>query len=143
MVIAIYNRNGFMANILLVDDDAVLLKLYSTRLAADGHKVVTASDGEQALQTMVSSTPDVIVLDLLMPKLNGFDFIAQLNQKPQTQAIPKIVFSSVSKQEQVERLQTLGIKHTLNKTDVSPTQLVEIINQEIAKKVEVPVPTTV
>jgi CheY-like chemotaxis protein len=121
-----------MANILLVDDDSVLLKLYSTRLEADGHKVVTATNGEIALQQLTTYKPDVIVLDLLMPKMNGFEFLEQLSVDPVMKAIPKIVFSSVSKAEQVARLENLGITHALNKIDVTPTQLVATIQSLIA-----------
>ncbi len=119
--------NYAMANILLIDDDSVLLKLYSTRLEADNHRVVTATNGEIALQHLTTYKPDVIVLDLLMPKMNGFEFLEKLSLDPVTKAIPKIVFSSVSKAEQVARLENLGITHALNKIDVTPTQLVATI----------------
>ncbi len=121
-----------MANILLIDDDSVLLKLYSTRLEADGHRVVTATNGEIALQHLVTYKPDVIVLDLLMPKMNGFEFLERLSVDPVAKAIPKIVFSSVSKAEQVARLENLGITHALNKIDVTPTQLVATIQSLLA-----------
>lgn len=112
---------------MLIDDDSVLLKLYSTRLEASGHKVVTATNGEIAFQQLTTYTPDLIVLDLLMPKMNGFEFLERLNLSPATKAIPKIVFSSVSRAEQVARLENLGITHALNKIDVTPTQLVATI----------------
>lgn len=121
-----------MANILLIDDDSVLLKLYSTRLEADGHRVVTATNGEIALQHLATYKPDVIVLDLLMPKMNGFEFLERLSVDPVAKAIPKIVFSSVSKAEQVARLENLGITHALNKIDVTPTQLVATIQSLLA-----------
>jgi CheY-like chemotaxis protein len=121
-----------MANILLIDDDSVLLKLYSTRLEADGHRVVTATNGEIALQQLITYKPDVIVLDLLMPKMNGFEFLEEMSKDPVMKAIPKIVFSSVSKAEQVARLENLGITHALNKIDVTPTQLVATIQSLIA-----------
>ncbi len=116
-----------MAKILLVDDDLVLLKLYSTKLLADGHAVETASDGTLGLGTITQFKPDVIVLDLLMPKLNGFSFIEQLKSKPETQNIPVIVFSSVASQEQIDRLKTLGVTTYLNKVETTPTQLVMAI----------------
>jgi CheY-like chemotaxis protein len=118
-----------MAKILLIDDDTVLLKLYSTRLVADHHQVDTATNGEEGLQKLRQSLPDILVLDLLMPKINGFVFLATVNQDPRLIQIPKIVFSSVANQEQINRLQTLGVKHYLNKTDTTPTQLVKVINE--------------
>ena len=78
---------------------------------------------------MKNFQPDVIVLDLLMPKINGFSFIESIRQNPKNLQIPIIVFSSVASQDQLNRLKELGIKTTLNKIDTTPTQLVSIINQ--------------
>jgi CheY-like chemotaxis protein len=116
-----------MANILLIDDDPVLLKLYSTRLSADSHQVLTASNGETAIELLSTFKPDLIVVDLLMPKLNGFSFLEYLNTQPQFTGIARIVFSSVVNEEQISRLKTLGVSKYLNKTDTTPTQLVEVI----------------
>lgn len=117
-----------MAKILLIDDDPVLLKLYSTRLLADQHEVQTAINGEVAIESLQRFQPDLIVLDLLMPKLNGFSFLEYLNSKPEYSSITKIVFSSVVNDEQISRLQSLGVSKYLNKTDTTPTQLVTVIN---------------
>jgi twitching motility two-component system response regulator PilH len=122
-----------MATILLIDDDQVLLKLYSTRLAADHHKVLTASNGQEGLDIVSKQIPDIVLLDLLMPKLNGFKFIETLNKYPQTKDIPIIVFSSVANQEQFQLLNQLGIKTFLNKIDITPTQLVNVINQQLSQ----------
>jgi len=122
-----------MARILLIDDDTVLLKLYSTKLTADQHQVATATNGEEGLTQVSQFKPQVIILDLLMPKLNGFAFLEQLNQKPDTKAIPKIIFSSVANQEQINRLHQLGVDTYLNKTDTTPTGLVQVINQKLSK----------
>jgi len=120
-----------MATILLIDDDQVLLKLYSTRLAADHHQVLTAANGQDGLDIVSKKLPDVIVLDLLMPKLNGFKFIETLKKYPQTQHIPIIVFSSVANQEQYQLLTKLGVTTFLNKIDITPTQLVAVINKQL------------
>lgn len=122
-----------MAKILLVDDDAVLLKLYSTRLINDGHQVIISQNGQEGMQLAVSEKPDLILLDLLMPKVNGFTFLETINQYPELKAIPKIIFSSVANPDQIERLKQLGITQYLNKTDATPTQLVALINQLVGK----------
>lgn len=122
-----------MAKILLIDDDTVLLRLYSTRLQADGNVVETAMNGEEGIQKMVTFKPDIVVLDLLMPKINGFKFLEGVKQQPVLQNIPVVVFSSVANQEQIQRLQQLGVTSFLNKTDTTPTQLVEVINQLLTR----------
>jgi CheY-like chemotaxis protein len=118
-----------MAKIMIIDDDQVLLKLYSTKLIADKHIVETATNGEEGLQKLAAFKPDVIVLDLLMPKLNGFAFIEEVKKYPASAKIPIIIFSSVANQEQLTRLEKMGITTYLNKIDTSPTQLVSSINQ--------------
>lgn len=118
-----------MARVLLIDDDSVLLTLYGTKLTADGYTVDTANNGEEGWQKISLNLPDVIVLDLLMPKVNGFTFLEKLQQTPNTQTVPKVVFSSVANQEQLNRLNQLGVKFYLNKIETTPTQLVSVINQ--------------
>lgn len=120
-----------MATIMLIDDDVVLLKLYSTRFTADGHQVITALNGEDAISKIKMALPNLIVLDLLMPKMNGFSFLEKLATIPGTAAIPKIVFSSVANSEQIDRLKKMGISDYVNKTDITPTQLVTLINQRL------------
>lgn len=123
-----------MGKILIIDDDLVLLKLYSTRLAADNHEVKTATNGEEGLEVINSFLPDLVIIDLLMPKMNGFELIKAINQKPQLKNIPKIVFSSVASSEQIERLKEMGVTDYLNKIDTTPTQLVELINNRLSAK---------
>ncbi len=118
-----------MPRVLLIDDDSVLLTLYGTKLTADGYTVDTANNGEEGWQKISLNLPNVIVLDLLMPKVNGFTFLEKLQQNESTQAIPKVVFSSVANQEQLSRLNQLGVKFYLNKIETTPTQLVSVINQ--------------
>jgi CheY-like chemotaxis protein len=117
-----------MANIMLIDDDPVLLKLYSTRLSSDGHQVTVAGNGEVAIDLLKTDIPDIIVVDLLMPKLNGFSFLEYLNSHPQYDKTIRMVFSSVVNQEQIARLTDLRVAKYLNKIDTTPTQLVEAIN---------------
>lgn len=120
-----------MAKILLVDDDSVLLRLYSTKFVNEGHEVKTALNGQEALDIVKTYIPDVMVLDLLMPKLNGFTFIEMVRTDARLRQVPIIVFSSVVNDEQIARLKTMGISDYLNKTDTTPTQLVQLINQKL------------
>ena len=120
-----------MAKILLIDDDAVLLKLYSTRLANDNHEISTASNGEEGLRLIQDNKPDVIILDLLMPKMNGFKFLETIKKNEISAQIPIIVFSSVANNEQIQRLNQLGVTIYLNKIDTTPTQLVSVIESQL------------
>ena len=80
--------------ILLVDDDASIQKVYSKRLEVAGYEVVQAMDGEEALAKARQGKLDLIILDIMMPKLNGYEVCAQLKQDPATKAIPIIMFTA-------------------------------------------------
>lgn len=120
-----------MANILLVDDDPVLLKLYKTRLERDKHVVEICGDGEAALTLLDTFKADIIILDLMMPKVNGFKFLEHFKSNEKIKSIPIVVFSSLIRPEQADFLKKQGVKETINKIDVTPTQLVETINRII------------
>ena len=120
-----------MGNVLLVDDDPVLCKLYKTRLEKDAHAVQICADGQEALDALKTFKADVVILDLMMPKVNGFKFLEAFNQDKTVNKIPVIVFSSLIRPEQAEYLQKLGVTTTINKIDVTPTQLVETMNKAI------------
>ena len=123
-----------MAKILFIDDDPVLQKLYETRLEKDGHEVISSSNGEEALKTLQTFKANLIILDLMMPKVNGFKFLEKTRADKNTKNIPVVVFSSLIRPEQVEYLKKFGVVNTINKIDVTPTQLVEVINNLTKKK---------
>ena len=122
-----------MARILLVDDDSVLLKLYSTRLLKENHQIETANDGQDALKKVQAFKPELIVLDLLMPNMNGFTMLETLRKSPAFANTPVIIFSSIIKPEHVQRLQQLGITDVVDKISASPNQLVELIKSKLPK----------
>ncbi|MFC1653537.1 response regulator [Patescibacteria group bacterium] len=117
-----------MANIIIVDDDPVLLKLYKTRLEKDQHVVQISANGEEAEKDLQKFPANLIVLDLMMPKVNGFKFLENIKKDEKLKSIPVIVFSSLIRPEQEEYLKSQGVRQTINKIDVTPTQLVETIN---------------
>jgi CheY-like chemotaxis protein len=106
-----------MANILLVDDDDQFRMMLQQMLTMDSHKVTIATDGEMALQLLERQKPDLIITDILMPKLDGIDFILELNRKGS--AIPIIAISggrrSISSEFNLESAALLGVKATLSK----------------------------
>src|SRR6266481_4740815 len=85
-----------MAKILLVEDDVNLREIYSARFAAESYEVITASDGEEALATAVREKPDLIVLDVMMPKISGFDVLDILRSTPETKATKIVLMTARS-----------------------------------------------
>ncbi len=85
--------------VLLVDDDADMRKVFSKRLELAGYEVVRAGDGEEALTEVTSQAPDLIILDVMLPKMNGFEVCAKLKQDPATSKIPIVMFTAKGQPE--------------------------------------------
>lgn len=113
-----------MAKVLIVDDEEILRRIYSDRLTFEGYTVETAADGEEALQKMGANTPNLILLDILMPKLNGLQVLEQMNANPTLKAIPVIVLSNVANDENIKKALALGARDYLLKTNFSPNEII-------------------
>ena len=108
-------------------------KVAETTLRRQGYDVATASDGEEALQLIRSERPDMIVLDLIMPKLQGFDVLTLLKQDTLTSAIPVIVLSSLTQEQDKQEALDLGAVAYFNKTTFSMSELVKQVESTLAK----------
>ena len=122
-----------MTRIVVADDDRMLRKVAETTLRRQRYDVATASDGEEALQLIRSERPDMIVLDLIMPKLQGFDVLQTLKQDPLTSAIPVIVSSSLTQEQDKQEALDLGAVAYFNKTTFSMSELVKQVESTLAK----------
>ncbi len=116
-----------MAKILIVDDEEILRKIYSDRLTFEGFTIETAADGEEALAKIKAAAPNLILLDILMPKLNGLQVLEQLNTDATLKAIPVIVLSNVANDENIKKALALGAKDYLLKTNFSPNEIISKI----------------
>ena len=115
--------------ILFVDDDALVSRIYRDKLAEDGFEVATAEDGLVAMRRLVEVRPDVVVLDLLMPKMNGADVLKFIRQHPDLKHTRVIVFSNSFLANLVESVGTGGVEETLPKSTATPVRLIELIRK--------------
>lgn len=118
-----------MSKVLLVEDDVNLREVYATRLMAEGYDVVTASDGEEALAAAVKQKPDLIVLDVMMPKISGFDVLDILRSTPETKDAKIIMMTALSQQSDRERGERLGANKYLVKSQVTLEDVVNTIKE--------------
>jgi DNA-binding response OmpR family regulator len=125
-----------MKKILIVDDEEILRKIYSDRLTFEGFTVETASDGEEALAKIRTSAPNLVLLDILMPKLNGLQVLEQINTDATLKAIPVIVLSNVANDDNIKKALSLGAKDYLLKTNFSPNEIINKIKALIDSNVE-------
>ena len=117
-----------MANqkkILLVEDDVFMLQLLSDKLRKSGFDVSVAGDGEECLKTLQSIKPDLVLLDIVMPKLDGLDVLRRMKSSPDLSSIPVIVLSNLGQKEEVERARDLGAKDYIIKANFTTREIVE------------------
>ncbi len=120
-----------MSQILIIEDNETLNEAYKLILERDGHKVETAFNGEEGLSKVGKKTPDLILLDMLMPKMDGLEFLRRF--KPES--YPKttiIILSNLNEDEQVEEARKLGAHRYILKANTSPKELAARVNH-IAK----------
>lgn len=119
--------------ILLVDDDKVFSEMYKLRLEASGYQVVLVEDGEKALVLAMSEKPNLILLDVMMPKINGLDTLDILKSTPETKNIPVIILTALLKDVNEVRGLMSGAAGYLVKSEVTPAQVVEKIEEILQK----------
>jgi len=116
-------------SILLVDDDLTLREMYNERLKAEGFVVETAKDGEEALSKAQDIKPNIILLDIMMPKINGLDVLKKLKQGAETKDIPVIVLTAlIQDREKMESI-TRGADEYIVKSEMMPGDVIEKIKK--------------
>lgn len=117
-----------MAKILLVEDDKSLREIYGVRLQAEGYTIVSAGDGEEALAIAIKERPDLIVSDVMMPKISGFDMLDILRSTSETKNVKVIMMTALSSDDQRARGESLGADRYLVKSQVGIEDVVRTVH---------------
>jgi len=123
---------GSQRKILLVDDNKQIRSINATRLIAGGYQVREAGDGIEALKQLKEELPDLIILDLMMPVMDGYKVLQVVKTNSQTRDIPVIVLSGKGQPEEIEKALKLGANDFLNKMRTNPNVLLEKVKQSLA-----------
>lgn len=118
-----------MIKIMLVEDDKSLREIYGVRLLAEGYDIVSAGDGEEALAMAIKERPSLIVSDVMMPKISGFDMLDILRSTTETKNIKVIMMTALSSEEQRQRGETLGADRYLVKSQVGIEDVVRVVHE--------------
>lgn len=121
--------------ILVVEDDKFLIKAYNIKFTRAGFEVITATDGAEGLEMAKKELPKLILLDLMLPKIDGFEFLKRMAADESLKNIPVIVLSNLGQQTDKERALALGAKEYLIKADYSLDEIIEKSNKYIVKAV--------
>ncbi len=122
--------------ILFVDDDNFLRKVYEAELKEKNFDVVLAQDGEEGLEKAQLEDPDLIILDMIMPKKSGFEVLTELQRNPKTRNIPVIILSNLGQEDDKKKGVDLGAVDYLIKDNITLGILVEKINQYLNSKTQ-------
>jgi CheY-like chemotaxis protein len=115
--------------ILFVDDTEMFQNIYKSKLSSEGYVVKTASNGVEALKCLAEEKPDLILLDLVMPVMDGFKVLSALKEKPEFASIPVIVFSSRGQPDEISKAVSLGATAYLVKTTTTPKEVVKKVRE--------------
>lgn len=120
--------------ILIIEDDRLLRKVINKKLERENYKVIEATDGEEGLKFSDSEQPDLILLDLVLPEIDGFDVLAKLKKNPNTLKIPVIILSNLGDEEKVEKGMRLGAADYLIKAHLDPGDIIKRIKKILEEK---------
>jgi DNA-binding response OmpR family regulator len=119
-------------SIMIIEDDRFLSSLMKARLEKDGFTVIQAFDGQEAIQLFRESVPNLIILDLIMPKVTGFEVLQTISLMPQLTKVPVVILSNLAQDSDIEKARQLGAKEYFVKVKVSIDDLVGRIKTLVA-----------
>jgi len=118
-----------MTKILLIEDDSLLIDIYTTKFKQVGFEVSVAEEGVKAFESIKEMQPDVILLDIVLPHMDGWDILKKLQEQEATREIPVFVLSNLGQKEEIEKGLKLGAKKYLIKAHYTPSEIVEEIEK--------------
>jgi len=120
--------------IILIEDDHNIIEMYKIRLEGAGFKLSIASDGESGLDLAKSQPADLILLDVMMPKMDGFAVLSRLKQDDKTKNIPVLLLTNLGQKADMEKGKAMGANDYIVKSSLTPSQVLEKINLHLKNK---------
>ncbi|MBU1118399.1 response regulator [Patescibacteria group bacterium] len=115
--------------VLIIDDDTFVRTVYNSLLTEEGYEVLQAADGEEGFKELRKSKPDIVLLDMILPKMTGFDVLEKKRKNASIKSIPVIVISDLGQKNDIDRAKKLGARMYLPKGEYSPNEIVTEINK--------------
>ena len=119
--------------ILIIEEDRFLRKIYKNKFTRAGFEFREAISGDEGLNKVYSEKPDLVLLDLMLPKKSGFDVLVELKSNRSTKKIPVIILSNLAQEEDIKRTLSLGARDYLIKTEVSLSDVVDRVKECLVK----------
>lgn len=122
-----------MPKILLIEDEEIMIELLERKILQEGYEVLVARDGEEGLRLMRENWPNLILLDIILPKMGGFDVLKEMEKNPSLKKIPVIIISNSGQPVELSRAIRFGVKDWLIKTQFEPQELIDKIVRQIGR----------
>jgi len=122
-----------MKKILIVEDDKFLRELMVRKLSQENFEIIEAVDGEEGIKKIKDTIPDIVLLDLILPGIDGFEVLAKIKEDTTTNSIPVIILSNLGQREDVERGMKLGAIDFLVKAHFTPNEIIDKIKANLEK----------
>lgn len=120
---------GAKKTILIVEDDQVLMKMYVQKLTSVGYNVLTAIDGEEAGDVFKKNKIDLVITDIMLPRVSGIEFLEKLRKTPKGKKVPVIAWSNLAREEDKNRVVDLGAQEYIVKGTLSLEQMAETVKK--------------
>lgn len=121
-----------MSKIAIVEDDLAISQMYRFKFEAEGYTVETAENGKFGLELAKNMKPDIILLDLMMPEMNGDEMLAELRKTPWGKHIKVVILTNKGEQEIPPEIKNLGVSAVILKADMTPRQVADVVKKQLA-----------
>jgi len=118
-----------MAKILIIEDDPLMARMYQKIFSFEGYQIEVAQDGEDGLEKVKNNHPNLILLDVMMPKMNGFQVLEKLKVDPDTKKIPVVMLTNLAGQSDAEKALTKGAVKYIVKSEYEPKQVANMVKE--------------
>ena len=120
-----------MKKVLVVEDEQLIADLLQKKLIKEGYYAFAAGDGEAALQQIREERPDIVLLDIVLPRMNGFEVLAELRKGEELRKIPVIIISNSGQPAEIEKAREAGVRYWLIKTEFDPQEVLEKVRRQV------------
>ncbi len=117
--------------VLIIEDEKMIREILKKKIEGEGYRVETAEDGEEGVAKIKEVLPDLILLDIVMPKMDGFTVLEEMKKDENIINIPVIIVSNSGQPVEIDKVKSYGVKEWVVKTEFDPTEVVNKINEQI------------
>ncbi len=121
-----------MKTILLIEDDPFLVEIYTTKLKEEGFSMAVAIDGQEGLKIIKEKAPDLLLLDIVLPNVNGWEILREIKRDDKLNNLKIVILSNLSQKEEIEKGMKLGAVKYLIKAHYTPSEVVKVIKKILA-----------